>query len=214
MTKNILAFLILIALWSCSGSGNEKAATSDSNETAAAESTALPKGKYEIRSGIVVYKTSMMGMDMEQTIYFNDFGAKESQETSIDVMGTKTDNIVIHEGNTTYAIDLVKRTGKKVTSANDPSTVPDLRNLSDELKKEMNFKELGNENFLGKVCKKISIDYTAMDMKGVFLVYKGVALKSEMKVGTMPVTMQAVKFDENATIPAEKFEVPPDIRFN
>jgi hypothetical protein len=51
-----------------------------------------------------------------------------------------------------------------------------------------------------------------MGMKGTFLVYKGVALKSETDLGSMKMNLLAEKFEENPTIPAEKFEVPSDIK--
>ena len=50
-----------------------------------------------------------------------------------------------------------------------------------------------------------------MKMKGTFLVYKGVALKSDTDMGTMKMKLIGEKFTENPEIPAEKFEVPADV---
>jgi len=208
-----LLFLIpaITILWSCSGDNTSK--NTSTNPNTGDETTTQPKGKYDIKSGIVVYKTNMMGMDVTQTNYFDNYGANEAQETEMDVMGTKIHSITIHKKSTTYTIDLVKRTGTKVTTNNDPSGVPDFKNISEELKKDMNLKIEGNEEFLGKNCEKITMDYTQMQMKGSFLVYKGVALKANMQIGTLPVDLVAVQFTENASIPAGKFDIPDDIKF-
>ena len=47
----------------------------------------------------------------------------------------------------------------------------------------MNLKKEGTEEFLGKTCEKMSIDYKKMQMKGNFLVYKGIALKMNTDMG-------------------------------
>jgi hypothetical protein len=78
--------------------------------------------------------------------------------------------------------------------------------------KDMNLKKEGTEEYLGKTCEKMSIDYTKISMKGTFLVYKGVALKSETNMGTTKMKLIGEKFEENPSIPAEKFEVPADIK--
>jgi hypothetical protein len=78
--------------------------------------------------------------------------------------------------------------------------------------KDMNLKKEGTEEFLGKTCDKMSIDYKKMDMKGTFLVYKGISLKMNTDMGTTKMNMVGEKFTENPEIPAEKFEVPADIK--
>lgn len=171
-----------------------------------------PKGKYAIKSGIVEYKTQMMGMDMKQVLTFDDYGKKEVQEVKMEMMGTEVHSITIFRDGFVYTIDMAKKTGtKKAFYQGAGSGNIDFENLTDEMVREMNLKKEGTENFLGKTCEKISIDYTKMQMKGNFLVYKGVALKNDVDMGTIKMKLVAEKFIENADISADKFEVPADV---
>ncbi len=207
-TRIITLALITSAtlLFSCKSKTSETAATS---ENPAATETATPKGKYAIKSGIVEYKTEMMGMDMKQTLTFDDYGAKEATDVEMDMMGVKMHTVTITKDGFIYTLDLEKKTGTKI-SGKSPDI--DFENLSEEMVKDMNLKKEGSEEYLGKTCEKMSIDYTKMKMKGTFLVYKGVALKSETDMGTMKMNLVGEKFIENPEIPAAKFEVPADIK--
>ena len=210
MKTNKLITLALLAsatlLFSCKSKTSETPATS---ENPAATEAATPKGKYAIKSGIVEYKTQMMGMDMKQTLTFDDYGAKEATDVEMDMMGVKMHTVTITKDGFIYTLDLEKKTGTKI-SGKSPDI--DFENLSEEMVKDMNLKKEGTEEYLGKTCEKMSIDYTKMKMKGTFLVYKGVALKSETDMGTMKVNLIGERFEENPSIPASKFEIPADIK--
>ncbi|MFN8207991.1 MAG: hypothetical protein U0T82_11370, partial [Bacteroidales bacterium] len=105
-------------------------------------------------------------------------------------------------------LDMEKKTGTKMAINPTGSPNMDFENLSEEMKKEMNLKKIGSEDFLGYDCDKMSMDYTKMQMKGEFLVYKGVALKINTEVGTMKMDLTAQSFEENPSVPAAKFEIP------
>ncbi|MBN1907141.1 MAG: hypothetical protein JW927_18825 [Deltaproteobacteria bacterium] len=169
------------------------------------------KGKYEFKSGIVVYKTQTMGMDAQQTLSFDDYGKKEVTDMVMEMMGTKLHNVTITRDGYTYTLDMANKTGTKVPVNSRNNTNIDFSNLSREMEKEMNLKKEGTETFLGRVCDRISIDYTKMQLKGSFLVYKGVALKIDTDMGAMKMKLTAEEFEENPQIPAEKFEIPADI---
>jgi len=207
-TKLITLALLASAtlLFSCKSKTSETAATI---ENPAATETVTPKGKYAIKSGIVEYKTRMMGMDMKQTLTFDDYGQKEATDVEADMMGVKIHTVTITKDGFIYTLDMEKKTGTKI-SGKSPDI--DFENLSEEMVKDMNLKKEGTEEYLGKTCEKMSIDYTKMKMKGTFLVYKGVALKSETDMGTMKVNLIGEKFEENPSIPASKFEIPADTK--
>jgi hypothetical protein len=192
-------------LFSCKSKTSETVATT---ENPAATETATPKGKYAIKSGIVQYKTQMMGMDMKQTLTFDDYGAKEATDMEMDMMGVKMHTVTISKDGFIYTLDMEKKTGSKI-SGKSPDI--DFENLSEEMVKDMNLKKEGTEEYLGRTCEKMSIDYTKMKMKGTFLVYKGVALKSDTDMGTMKMKLVGEKFIENPEIPASKFEIPADV---
>jgi len=210
MKTNKLITLALLAsialLFSCKSKTSETAATT---ENPVVNEAATPKGKYAIKSGIVEYKTQMMGMDMKQTLTFDDYGKKETTDVEMEMMGVKIHTVTITKDGFIYTLDLEKKTGTKI-SGKSPDI--DFENLSEEMVKDMNLKKEGTEEFLGKTCEKMSIDYTKMKMKGTFLVYKGIALKSDTDIGTMKMKLVGEKFEENPSVPASKFEIPADIK--
>jgi hypothetical protein len=212
MKTNKLITLALLAsialLFSCKSKTSETAATT---ENPAATETATPKGKYAIKSGIVEYKTQMMGMDMKQILSFDDYGKKEVTEMITDMMGVKIHTVTLIKDGFVYNYDLEKKTGTKSVSYQSSSNI-DFENLSEQMVKDMNLKKEGTEDYLGKSCEKMSIDYTKMKLKGTYLVYKGIALKMDADMGTMKMNLIGEKFIENPEIPAAKFEVPADIK--
>jgi len=213
MKKNKLIALALLStatlLFSCKSKTPETTATP---ENLAASETSTPKGKYAIKSGIVQYKTEMMGMEVMQTLTFDDYGKKEATDVEMEMMGVKIHTVNLTKDGFIYNLDMVKKTGTKSPEVNIANASIDFENLSEEMVKEMDLKKLGTEEFLGKTCEKMSIDNKKMSMKGTFLVYKGIALKSETDMGSMKMNLLAEKFEENPTLPAEKFEVPADIK--
>jgi len=204
----LVAFGIL--LFACKGKTSKKPVPAQANQTEAVKEA--PKGKYAIKSGIVEYKTTMMGMDMKQILTFDDYGKKEVTEILMDMMGTKMHSFTLRKDGFVYAYDLVKKTGTKKPFNGSGSTSIDFENLSQEMIKEMNLKKEGSEEFLGKTCEKMSIDYQKLQMKGNFLVYKGVSLSMNTDMGTVKINLTGEKFIENPEIPASKFEVPADVK--
>jgi hypothetical protein len=203
----LVAFAIL--LFACKGKTSKQPAPVTENKTE--EVKGPSKGKYAIKSGIVEYKTQMMGMDVKQVLTFDDYGKKEVTEMLMEMMGTKMHTISITKDGFQYTYDLEKKTGTKSPYYSGGSSNIDFENLSAEMTKDMNLKKLGTEQYLGKTCEKMTVDYEKMKMKGSFLVYKGVALKMDADVGTLKMNLLAEKFEENPEIPASKFEVPADV---
>ncbi len=211
-TNKLIALALLSTatlLFSCKSKTSETAANT---ENPAATETSTPKGKYAIKSGIVQYKTEMMGMEVMQTLTFDDYGKKEATDVEMEMMGVKIHTVNLTKDGFIYNLDMVKKTGTKSPEVNLANASIDFENLTEEMVKEMELKKLGTEEFLGKTCEKMSIDNKKMGMKGTFLVYKGVALKSETDLGSMKMNLLAEKFEENPAIPAAKFEVPADIK--
>lgn len=171
----------------------------------------LTKNKYGIKSGIVEYSTKAMGTEVNQTLYFDDYGAKEATETSMEMAGYKSNTLNINKGEYTYTLDMNTKTGTKHKII--PTGVDiDFNNLSKELEKEMNLQKMGKESFAGKECEKYTIDYKDMQMKGSFLVWKGIALKSDFNLSTMKTEMIANNIQENVNIPSSKFEIPANFK--
>jgi hypothetical protein len=203
-----LALMVSVTLlFSCKSKTSETAATAE-NPAA----TETPKGKYAIKSGIVEYKTQMMGMDMKQVMSFDDYGKKEVTEIMMEMMGTKIHTVTLTKDDFVYTIDMVNKTATKSPSYQGSNQNIDFENLSEEMAKDMKLKKEGTEEFLGKTCEKMSIDYEKMNMKGTYLVYKGIPLMVDTDMGTMKMKLIGEKFTENPEIPAGKFEVPADVK--
>jgi hypothetical protein len=180
--------------------------------TAPATKEASTSGKYGIKSGIVEYTTKMMGMDVKQVIYFDDYGAKQATESKMKMMGTESHSVSLIKDGYMYSYDLSSKAGTKIKMSGPTGADIDFRNISEEMMKKMNLKKEGEEDFAGKTCEKYSIDYTDMKMKGTFLVWQGIALKTNIEMSSMKMEMEAKNIHENAVIPAEKFELPSDIK--
>jgi hypothetical protein len=209
-TNNLITLTIMasvVLLFSCKSKTSETVSTENKTEAA----NATPKGKYAIKSGIVEYKTQMMGMDMKQVLTFDDYGKKDMTEMIAEMMGVKIHTVTLNKDGFVYNYDLEKKTGTKSVSYQSSSNI-DFENLSEEMVKDMNLKKEGTEEFLGKTCEKMSVDYTKMKLKGTYLVYKGIALKMDADMGAMKMNLIGEKFIENPEIPASKFEVPADVK--
>jgi hypothetical protein len=211
-TNKLIALALLSTatlLFSCKSKTSETTSLTENLTEAVAET---PKGKYAIKSGIVEYKTQMMGMEMKQVLTFDDYGKKEVTEMIAEMMGVKIHTVTLRKDGFIFSYDMEKKTGTKKPVPTMDNTNIDFQNLTKEMVTNMNLKKEGTEEFLGKTCEKITIDYTEMEMKGTYLVYKGVALKVDTDMGAMKMNLLAEKFEENPSIPAEKFEVPADIK--
>jgi hypothetical protein len=200
----------VILLSACKSRNPKQPVPTQANQTETAKNA--PGSKYTIKSGIVEYKTQMMGMDIKQILTFDDYGKKEVTDVVMEMMGTKVHSITLTKDGYLYKYDEQKKTGTKKPFIGGSASSIDFENLTDMMIKEMNLKKLGTEQFLGKTCEKMSIDYEKMKMKGSYLVYKGVALKMDTDMGTVKISMTGEKFVENAEIPASKFEIPADVK--
>ena len=77
-------------------------------------------------------------------------------------------------------------------------------------KEKYKYQELGEEDFLDRPCKKISLELTEMGQTflSTLWLWKGIPLKTEAQVGGMTVIEEAIDIQENTEIPAEKFTIP------
>jgi len=189
MTKNTLSrnFLaVCLVLWA----------------TSKAESQ--PK-KYGIRSGIVTFEQDMKmdGKSFKKDkyiVYFDDYGMKECKDTYEDDVLTESffsngkELIkVVHEQKAAY------KSGR--ASAGTELKV-DWNEVSEKDKKAGIAKKIGSKTVAGKTCE--AYEYNEL----VYAGWNGICLFSELKSGNLQTVAQAVKVEENAKVPPEKFNVP------
>jgi len=175
--------------------------------------------KYDIKSGIVTYVSETMGIKGSQKLYFDDFGATELNETTteLDMLGTKSRKVTctlskdgyryeFETENVSNNINKLKKEVRKrkvlTMGSSDMNGMP--ADMSAEMKKQYEYKDEGTETVAGIVGSKYSMKMGKTKFTGV--IYKRVMLKTVMDM----ITITAEKFEENASIPADKFEIPKD----
>ncbi|MGD9493040.1 MAG: hypothetical protein AB7V36_06780 [Bacteroidales bacterium] len=174
--------------------------------------------RFQVKSGHVEYTLS--GMETgTKTIWWDNFGNNyreeiNSSQTVKTLKGTeevKNQSLSIFDGNYYYSINAETMQGTKVHK----DAVPDfsilgsglndgeMEQLAEGLLQGMNGKtEKQSETVLGYTC-----DVTTA-MGATVYSYKGVTLKSYVKIGSNENTEQATVFEENITVSASKFAPP------
>jgi hypothetical protein len=172
----------------------------------------VKKGKYALKSAVVEYKANMMNMETKVTTSFDDYGAKESSVTEMEMMGQSIKTVTLKKDSIMYTYNPDQKTGSKVSMKSNQADI-DFENLTEAFQKEMHLEKVGEETFMDKPCIKYTIDSEQLKMKGSFLVWKGIALKTDVDMGGLKMVMTAVKIAENTDLPASTFDVPADIKF-
>lgn len=177
---------------------------------------------YGEKSGIITFKPmEMMGVKVNQTMYFDDFGKKEVRELIVEgaMMGNqmRQHTIDIRDGNTIYHYEIESIEGgvnKATKNAYKSDLTPEMTekmnmtNMSEAMKAKLQFKEIGKETVAGLDGIKYTIcpDSTSPQNIITGVHYKNIPLKVSMG----PMVLEVEKIDFNTKIPAEKFKVPAD----
>ena len=225
--KHLIAILPLVFLFSCSNS-NKESANNPSVDAAKDQASALTNGatsaaapastakKYESKSGIVTYETtvSVSGMTIKskQILYFDDYGVKECQEEYKMENGAYVlDKMDFVKDGFRYIISPSQKTGVK-TKAQGTGVAAKFDMDEATTLKDSQFKKIGDETVCGKLCNGFSMVTPSGNIK--MYGWNKVTLKTitdspEMKMST---TTIATKVEENVAIPAGKFEIPTDVK--
>jgi hypothetical protein len=211
-----VAFIFFV---SCSGDSKKNDSSSDSTKTKDSTEKVSSSGeKYKMKSGIITMVSETMGMKQEMIMYFEDHGNRECVETTGEMdMGmagkVKIHNLSITKDGYVYSLDLTNKTGTKtkvLTSGSHRDI--DFNNLTDDMMKQMKITKEGTEVIMGKTCDKYTLNDPTLKMKSSYSVWNGLPLKSEIDMAGIKATVTTTKIEEDASIPAEKFEVPKDIK--
>jgi hypothetical protein len=172
--------------------------------------------RYKVRSAIVNYKVTGM-QEGTETLYFDRWGMREARYTETEIkmmgMGVKTHNLTLLDGEFTYAVDLVKKTGTKAKTPmmealmrKAESENQDLTDIGKDMMVQMGGKVIGEEEILGKTCQIWEIS----NMKTKTWIWNGITLKSETNMmGTQ--TSEATSIEVDVDIPEDKVTLPSDI---
>lgn len=165
--------------------------------------------RYGVKSGIIKIIASSSGVDTPQTQYFDDYGYKESIVYTTDIPGIATyDSWVISIGDTMVGVSVIEGERKYGKPSQNPVYDLTFNNPSPEVVAKYNIKELGEEQFLGRTCKKYSYETTQRLTKIAHTawIYKGIMLKQQSTIRNREAVTYAVEFQENVAVPAHAFQ--------
>ena len=170
-----------------------------------------------LKSAIYETETEMPGgMGTTSTkITFDDYGKKSKTEIkssmSFGGKSMNTSSTSLMADGYVYSWQTGAKTGTKFKldkSKFDPSNMAD---ITDEMKKKLNYKDEGTETVNGKECKVAS--YTTEQMKGKMWMWKQVPVKMEMSMMGKVMTSNLKNLEENPSLPSGTFDVPADVEF-
>lgn len=188
-----------------------------------ANAQAPANAPYGVKSGVYTMSMAFGDNEMITEYYFDNYGLKTAQvQEGGGMMGMgqegKTRTITDKDGATIRINDEAK------TATKFPAGGPmggfgggraqiNWNNLTDQVKKDNNIKELGKETIAGKECTKYSMTTEGFQgpQEQTVWIYKGIQLKNEMSsdFGTFGATCK--KFEEKE-VPASMFEVPAGVK--
>ena len=210
--KNLL-FLALIAMFifSC-GSGESK---DNKNEEQTTEKSTTEKKeqdkKYEIESGFIKYKMSMMGMETKVTQYFKDYGKTEATVTEMEMMGQKMKTTSLRKDDYFYSYTEDQKKGTKLKMDDEAVAEGEMAKIDEKTILAQGGKKLSSEELLGKECAVYEVSTNGENSK--FWIWKGLMLKMTATQNNMEVTMEATEINETSDFPSGTFDIPKDIEF-
>lgn len=222
--KKILFLLTAFAfntLISCSGDNKKINDSADSTASKnSTEKVVKTNKKYQLKSGIITMISGTMGMTQTMTLYFDDYGNKECAETmgemDMGIVGKvhmPQQLLAITKDGYAYNIDMTNKSGTKTKiMPNRMQKDIDFSNLTEDMMKQMKITKQGTEVLLGRTCDKYSMYEPALKMKSSYSVWNGIPLKSEVNIAGIVAKTITTKIEENCVIPAERFEIPKDIK--
>ena len=214
-----IAASLLFTNQSCQKSDNKPADKTDAQKTQSTTTAPAGKQMYDSKSGVIIYTSTAMGMEQKMEFYWDDGGKKEARYTSMNMkmMGESIDvmNVEINKEGYVYRFDAIKKQGtksKSIASISGAQGMPDISTMSKKMIDEYKYKEIGTKDILGKPCKGYTMSIMGQNMES--WMWNGVVLymKSIDKNGKIFLEMKATKIDLNTGIPADKFNVPADIK--
>jgi hypothetical protein len=172
-----------------------------------------PKGPFQIKSGIVEMTTDFMG-DQKQTLYFDDYGRKQAVYTTTTVsmfgMTSTSHSATITADGKSIEIDVEKKTATRRSASVPASSMPDVAQLTEKMKKEYKLEPLEEREILGRKCQGFSMVVMGMPIKG--WTWKGLPMLTMTRIGNGMATVKVVSIQEDVAVPPDKFAVPEGVQ--
>jgi outer membrane lipoprotein-sorting protein len=171
-----------------------------------------------MKTAMLEYKTSMKAegitsiSSMKQWMDLKKDKLRVETETTTEMNGSNTtmQSIMINTDGFSYIINPQTNTAIKMNSSeNDDNPAEMIKSEDEKTFRQMieaeGGKVIANEEFLGRNCIVIEMVDEGRTTKAWY--YKGIVLKMTNDY----YSMEATKFEENISIPANKFEIPSNI---
>lgn len=185
--KRTIVFLLMIAL-ACGAMAQEKAS------------------RYGIKSGIAQVKSINEGNVSTGVQSFDDYGALEAYTSSaMTAFGRIETTTILKDGKSWMVWP-----GKKPKEFDNPMAEISFVNLTDAIVDKYKVKEIGQEEFLGRMCTKYTYEIKQGPVRSNYTawVYKGFTLKLITKVGRREVVFEVTDFQEDVPVSSEVFNLP------
>jgi|GEM_PF-730692 len=213
----IVACLAVMTVISCSGNKSKNNGSNNAEQSTA--QTSPDKGKQlPFERGSFVEESSALGLVTTKTTYFDKWGEWKAAKSvfAMKMMGIdqKTEKLNITKGKEHWDIDLNKKTGTyyqlEIPSGSGMDATVAAA-MSGNIPKGMEYKDLGEENYLGYACKKVYVKYPAMDMEVTTLTYGNLPMKMEGRMGKMEISNKIISIDLTTALPDSIFEIPEGV---
>lgn len=212
----LLSTIFLAALFfaSCGNQGSKNSSetvdpnANTGNATAPAESAVTTVKKYGIKSAIVTFESDGMGIKQKIVLYFDDFGAKETEE-KYDLENNLSASTIC-DGTNRYTLVY-----KDKTFQNDGACSRGIAykfDWDEVSKADPKYKpqKLANITIAGKDCESFSLETSGNTI--IYAGWNNICFLIDQNTQYGKITYKAISFDENAVISSDKFKVPGDFQ--
>lgn len=152
----------------------------------------------------------------KQMAYIDEYGWRRAEWTNTvtKMFGQKTEKkeVMVYDGLDVWQWNPIARTGTHMRNAilesmlEDPQFDP--QEYAKQTMESLGFVLKGKEEVQGKNCEVWE------GMASTIWVWKGIGIKTEVKLLGQKTTWTATKIETNVKVPQEKFKVPTDITFS
>jgi hypothetical protein len=207
----LIFFILLLA--SCGNSGTKTSTdntTQSATENAAAPADVPAIKKYGIKSGIVTFESSGMGITRKIVLYFDDFGAKEAEESYDE--NNNIEKTSLCDGKSRYTLVYKDKAAYKDGDCFRGVAYKFDWNEASRGGEEYKPTKLSNVTIAGKDCESFSL--LTSGHTTVYAGWNNICLLIDQDSQYGKITYKATSFEENASIPSDKLNVPGDFKMN
>ena len=220
MKSNMMLYVggaALLALSACGKKAPESSAQQATPGNQVAQATQTPQGaapvqvrKYDVKSGIVTFEdvieAGTMTIKTKRVTFFDDYGMKECEDR---YTGDALRESYFSDGQNLYSVMY----SQKMTYLRGPAYRGTMYRfawdeVSSQDKASGKAKQIAAMTIAGKTCDAFQVGDPASGDYTTYAGWNHVAFMIDMHGKGTHSVQKAVKFEENATVPSEKFQPP------